>query len=260
MISATDRSGARTTGAKDVSTRRYPLDALNPGSAPRMQDLPDTDRPRERLWAKGPEALSDAELLALVLRSGRPGESALRLATRMLADFGGMRTIAMAGPEELAAYPGVGAAKAASLVAALHLAHRAARRGHKPVSVKRPADLAAIAAEALFGARRERVLVLVLDSGQRLKRVVPVSEGSIDRSLFPIREILNAVLRHDGRGFAVAHNHPGGDTTPTSHDLGATRALKQAAEATGLRFLDHLIVTDGGWQSALVRDSLQTPN
>jgi DNA repair protein RadC len=222
---------------------------MSAGSIPRMQDLPGEDRPRERLWAKGPEALSDAELLALVLRSGRPGESALRLATRILADFGGVRRILLAGPEELAAYSGVGAAKAASLVAALHLASRAARRSPELVPVKRPADLAAVAAEALAGARRERVVVLVLDSGQRLRQIVRVSEGAIDRSLFPIREILNAVLRHDGRAFAIAHSHPSGDATPSTHDQEATEAIAQAAQTVGLRFLDHLVVADGEWRT-----------
>lgn len=217
---------------------------------PRMHDLPDEDRPRERLWARGPDALSEAELLALVLRSGRPGESALALAQRLLADFGGIGRIVMARPEELMAYPGVGAAKAASLVASLHLAIRADRRGPNPVPIKRSEDLVSIAAQELRAATRERVLVFVLDSGHCLKRVVPVSEGSIDRSLFPIREIINAVLRHDGRAFAVAHNHPGGDSTPTSHDRKATETMKGAAEATGLRFLDHLVVADGQWHSA----------
>jgi DNA repair protein RadC len=225
----------------------------NPG--PRIQDLPRGDRPRERLWAKGPDALSDAELLALVLRSGRPGESALRLATRMLADFGGVRMIAMARPEELAAYPGIGAAKAAALVSALRLASRAASAGPESLPIKSPADLAAIAAEALGNERRERVVVLVLDSGHRLRRVVPISEGSIDRTMFPAREILNAVLRHDGRAFAVAHNHPGGDSTPTRQDVQATRALRNAAQATGLRFLDHLVVADNGWSSVVSRET-----
>lgn len=241
--------------SEHVGSRLYAPGAMTAGSAPRIRDLPDEDRPRERLWAKGPEALSDAELLALVLRSGRPGESALRLATRMLADFGGVRKIAIARPEEIGAYPGVGVAKAASLIAALHLANRAVRRNPDPVPIRRPVDLAAIARDALGTARCERVVALVLDSGQRLKRVVPVSEGSIDQALFPIREILNAVIRHDGRAFAVAHNHPGGDSTPTRQDVQATRALRNAAQATGLRFLDHLVVADNGWSSVASKET-----
>lgn len=218
---------------------------------PRMQDLPDEDRPRERLWARGADTLSDAELLALVLRSGRRGESALHLATRLLADFGGVRRIATAGLEELAAYPGVGPAKAASLVGALNLAGRAARPEPKRTPIKRPEDLASVAAEELRGARRERVVVLVLDSGHRLKRVVRVSDGFLDRSSLLLREVFSAVLRHDGKAFALAHNHPSGDPTPSAEDRKATHDLGLAARTLGLRFLDHVVVTDTAWESVL---------
>jgi DNA repair protein RadC len=95
--------------------------------------------------------------------------------------------------------------------------------------------------------RRERVLVLVLDAGNRVQRVVALTEGSIDRSLLPVREVLNAVLRNDGVAFALAHNHPSGDLTPSSQDLRSTEAVALAAPIVGLRFLDHLIVTDSAW-------------
>src|SRR6266545_363101 len=113
----------------------------------RIADLPEDDRPRERLWRKGVAALSNAELIALVLRQGRAGESALDLAARLLVEHGGLDRLALA----------------------------------------RPDDLAAIAQQELAGLRRERVLVLVLDAGNRVQRVVALTDGSIDRSLLPVR-------------------------------------------------------------------------
>jgi DNA repair protein RadC len=212
----------------------------------RVTDLPEGDRPRERLWRKGAAALSDAELIALVLRQGRVGESALELAAGLLAEYGGIDRLSTARAEELAARPGVGPAKAAALLAAFQLG-RHLGVGPVPPIVSRPDDLATVALRELAGLRRERVLVLILDAGNRIQRVVALTDGSVDRSLLPVREVLNAVLRNDGVAFALAHNHPSGDLTPSRQDLLATEAVALAAPVVGLRFLDHLIVTDSGW-------------
>src|SRR6266511_1145889 len=155
----------------------------------RIADLPEDDRPRERLWRKGVAALSNAELIALVLRQGRAGESALDLAARLLVEHGGLDRLALARAEELAALPGVGPTKAAALVAAFQLS-RNLGGDLLPDTVRRPDDLAA---------------------------------------------------------FALAHNHPSGDLTPRPQDLRSTEAVALAAPIVGLRFLDHLIVTDSAW-------------
>lgn len=214
-----------------------------------MAAVPPHDRPRERLLARGAEALADRELIALVLRNGAPDTSALDLAGELLADFGSLERLAQARPEELATRRGIGVAKAAALVAAFHLARRAAVDAPAPVTLRTAEDVAHVAAVELRGARRERVIVLVADAANRLQRTVVVSEGAIDRSLVPVREILNAVLRHDGRAFAIAHNHPSGDATPSDADRRATADVAAAARAAGLRFLGHVVVTDAGWCS-----------
>lgn len=216
-----------------------------------LRRLPAHERPRERLLARGPEALSERELLALVIGKGRRGESALDLSTALLADYGGLPGLAGARAEELARRAGIGPAKAAALVAAFRLG-RLAREATSEGPVLRSAeDASRIAMAELAHARRERVIVLVCDSANRLRRVVTVSDGSVDRALFPIREILNAVLRHDGRAFVVAHNHPSGDPTPTDDDLKASNQIAEAAKAVGLRFLDHLIVAGEMCQTAV---------
>lgn len=213
-----------------------------------MASLPEHDRPRERLLARGVEALSERELLALVLRNGAPGQSALDLAADLLGDFGSLSALAGARPEELAARRGIGAAKAAAVVAALQLGRRMDDAVPPTDVLRRPADVAAIALRELRDLRRERVIVVVCDSANRVRRTVVVSEGSIDRSLVPVREILNAVLRHDGRAFALAHNHPDGDAAPSDADRKATTDVREAAKVSGVRFLGHVVVGADDWR------------
>lgn len=214
-----------------------------------MAEVPPHERPRERLLARGPEALTERELLALVLRNGTRGVSALDLAAELLVEYGSLSVLAAARPEELAARRGVGPAKAAAVVAGFQLARRTDDLDTEPVMLRSADDVARVARRELAGARRERVFVLVCDGANRLRRTVVVSEGAIDRSLVPVREILNAVLRLDGRAFAVAHNHPSGDPEPSDADRRATEDVKAAATVAGLRFLGHVVVAGAGWQA-----------
>ena len=210
--------------------------------------VPTHERPRERLLARGSESLNETELLALILRNGTTGVSAIELSASLLAEYGGLRALASARPEELAGKKGVGAAKATALVAAFELGRRA-ESDHEPLVLRGPEDVAAVAARELGGLRRERVLVLVCDAANRLRQTVTVSDGSIDKSLVPVREILNAVLRHDGRAFAIAHNHPSGDATPSAADTRATTEVRDAAGTVGLRFLGHVVVAGDDWST-----------
>lgn len=216
-----------------------------------MAAVPLHERPRERLLARGPDALTERELLAIVLRNGTRGVNAIDLATSLLADYGSLRALASARPEELAAKTGIGPAKAASLVAAFELGRRSGSE-HEPSVLRSPEDLAAVARHKLSGLRRERVLVLVCDAANRLRHTVTVSEGSIDKSLVPVREILNAVLRHDGRAFAIAHNHPSGDPKPSAADEQATAAIRVAASTVNLRFLGHIVCAGEFWTEVRV--------
>lgn len=212
-----------------------------------MKSLPPSERPRERLLSCGIDALTDRELIALVLRNGTAGKSAIDLGAELIAEYGSIQALAAARPEELATRPGVGLAKAAALVAAFQLSRRSVR--NDPIRLRNAEDLAAIARGELASARRERLVVVVCGAGNRVQRVITVSEGALDRSVVLVREILNAVLRHDGRAFAIAHNHPSGTAEPSRADIRATAAVRSAASATGLRFLGHVVVTPGGWCS-----------
>lgn len=207
-----------------------------------------SDAPCERLLRLGPGALSDAELVALVAGVEAQGRNDVALAHELIFECGGLHSLAVAYPEELTRSSGIDLTGAARLLAAFELAARAAT-----VSTNRVVDSAAVTADLvsplLVRERREKLVVVVADAANRLLRVVPVATGGLDSSPLPVREVLHAVLRYDGRGFALAHNHPSGDPTPSARDREASAAVGRAAEAVGLRFLDHVVIGGSSWRS-----------
>lgn len=206
------------------------------------------DQPRERLLRLGPGALSDAELVALVAGVGAQGRNQVAVGQELIFECGGLRGLASAFPEELTRSAGIGLSEAARLLAAFELAARAtAARTNRLVDS--PAEIAELAAPLLARERREKVVVLVADAGNRVLRAVPVATGSLDSCPIPVREVLHVVLRYDGRAFALAHNHPSGDPTPSGQDREATSAVRRAADAIGLRFLDHVVIAGTSWRS-----------
>jgi len=215
----------------------------------RIVDLPQSERPRERLREVGPAALADRELLGILLRTGRNGRSALHLAQELLEQHGGLHGLASLTPEELANTPGIGPSKAAGLVAAFELCRRFLAPSEPRLSIRRPSQIADLVLPRLSGRRREELLVIVLDSGSRVLRILPISAGSVDRALLPKRETLGTVLAMDGVRFALAHNHPSGDPSPSEQDLSITRELRDAARMVGLELIDHVIVGGGAWLS-----------
>ncbi len=184
----------------------------------------------------------------MVLQRGQRGQGGLETARRLARDFGSISRLGRAEPEELVALAGIKPDEAVALVSCFRLA-RLAFSDSSPPSLRSAADVASVAMREIGDATRERTLVLVCDAANHLQRVVHISEGSIDRAFLPVREILNATLRHDGRAFAVAHNHPSGDPTPGEDDLRATEELRTAAGIVGLRFLDHVVVGRNEWRA-----------
>ncbi len=216
-----------------------------------LAQLPADQRPRERLVRLGSEALTDAELVALLLGTGCRGKSAVDLAAALLREHGGLHGLAVRDAVALAREPGVGAAKAARVRAASEIGHRLANRLPDYATVTSSADLARIAAPLFPCRERERLLVAVWGPGSRLRGCVPVADGGIHGVAVPVREVLAEVLSRDGVAFAVMHNHPSGDPTPSAGDRRVSAALAEAARLCGLRFVDHLVIAGGKWRSAL---------
>jgi DNA repair protein RadC len=217
-----------------------------------MSQVPASDRPRERLAQQGAEALGDRELLALLLSTGIRGKGAHEVAEALLDRFGSVTAIGRATVAELSGVPGIGAAKASGLVAGFELARRAVATADRPRRLRATTDIAAMAEPMLRGRDRERLIVISCDAALRVLGTDRISDGGADQALFPLREIIVAVLRRDGRSFALAHNHPSGDPEPSAEDLSATQSAAEAAAVTGLCFLDHVIVTETAWRAVPV--------
>ncbi len=201
------------------------------------------ERPRERLRLEGAERLSLAELLALVLRTGAPGQSALAVAGALVRGFETLDGIARAGDAELLAVPGLGRAKLAALRAALELGARHACSPLRPgTRLDSPERVFEHFRPRLRRLRQEVFFALLLDSRHRLIREVEVSRGSLNQSLVHPREVFSPALRESAAALVVVHNHPSGDPEPSREDAEVTRRLAQAGDILGVRLVDHLVI------------------
>jgi len=216
-----------------------------------VSERPPSERPRERLRALGPGALSDAELLALLLGTGTAREGVLDLAARVLSAVGGLGALSRLASSELAALPGLGPAKAAEIVAALELGRRVSGDlGSARMQILSPADAAAFLSPRMAHLEHERSVVLLLDRRHRVLREVVVGVGGIAHAPMEPREVFAPALREPGvAAVLVAHNHPSGDPEPSPDDRAVTGRLSRAAETLGVEFVDHVIVAAGGWTS-----------
>jgi DNA repair protein RadC len=208
----------------------------------RICDLPLDDRPREKLAKFGAGALDNAELLALFLRTGVKGRSAIQVGRDLLEHYGSVGAIGSAGAGELANQPGLGLAKACQLVAAFELGARAAREQLNQTPLESPELIYRTFAAQLAWLRTEKLLVALLDSRLRHSGTVEISSGSLTETYAHPREILRPAITRGAFGFVIVHNHPSGDPTPSRQDETFTRRMIEAASLLQLRFLDHLIV------------------
>ena len=215
-----------------------------------IRDLPAGERPRERMAQYGPEAMSTVELLAILLRVGSRGESAIRLAERLLAEFGGLAGIAKARVPQLSALPGIGLAKAAQIKAAFELGKRLATsvEGPRPV-IRNAADAAALMMEELRYREQECLAAILLDARNQVIRTLVLTIGTLTGSPAHPREVFKEALAHGCASLIVCHNHPSGDPTPSRDDIALTTRLVQAGEIMGIPLLDHLIIGDGRFVS-----------
>jgi len=218
---------------------------MSPSSRSRLLELPAADRPRERLADAGAQSLSDAELLAIVLRTGAAGCDAIDLARDLLAKSGSLRALARCAHVELVRLArGVGAAKAAELCAAFELARRLGRtRGERPRLTDSQAVFDALG-PGLQLLNQEVLQVALLDTRLRLMRVEEVSRGSVNESIAHPREIFRPAISHAAYAIVVLHNHPSGDPSPSEADRRMTRKLAEAAHVLDIRLVDHLIIGD----------------
>jgi DNA repair protein RadC len=239
-----------------------PRDALRVAEAgpvraarPRLLELPASERPRERLAALGPEALSSRELIAILIGAGTRRASALEIGERLAG--GGLRAIQAASLGELAGHEGLGPARASRLLAALELGARAASEGRSPLpELRTPAEAARLLLPRYASRPVETFGVLALDVRHRLRREAIVSTGSLTSSLVHPREVFQQAVLARAAAIVVFHNHPSGDPEPSAEDLSLTRRLAAAGTLMGIELVDHLILGAGRYVSLKERGVL----
>jgi len=208
-----------------------------------IRDLPEQERPRERLARHGPASLANSELIAILLRTGAARQSAIALAERLLAEFGGLRGIATASVERLSTVKGMGLAKAAQVKAAFELGKRlAAEPQHEKATVSRPDDVVSLVREDLRYKDKEHFLVLLLDIRNRVLRISTVSVGSLTANIAHPREVFREAIDHGAASIIAVHNHPSGDPLPSKEDRLLTKRLKETGEIVGIPLVDHIVI------------------
>jgi DNA repair protein RadC len=209
----------------------------------RLKDQPVNERPRERLVARGPDALTQAELIAILLRTGLKGMNVVEVGKNILQKFGSLNALALVTVDELKQVPGIGRDKAATLVAAFALAKRMEqeRREDSPV-LDNPATVVNFMRETSRLLTVESFQVLLLNVRKKLIRVEEISHGLLDTILVHPREVFRAAIAANAAGLVLVHNHPSGDPAPSDADIKVTRDLIRAGQLLKIEVVDHVII------------------
>ncbi|WP_415910764.1 RadC family protein [Oleiharenicola sp. Vm1] len=209
----------------------------------RVQDLAVSDRPQERLQKLGPAALSDSELLALLLRSGGKGNNVLAIARQLVTDAGSLRTLVTWSEADFRRLKGIGRVKALQLIAVMEVARRVlADTGETDPLLNRPELVRDHLAPHYAGLQVEKFWVLCLNRKNRLMKQVEITSGTATSSLAHPREVFREAIRHGATAIICAHNHPSGDPAPSAADVQLTRQLRDAARAVDIDLLDHVVL------------------
>lgn len=215
-----------------------------------MKELPEEERPREKLRLRGPGALSNAELVAILLNTGTKEEPVTMLAQRIIAESGSLRGLMRRDLDSLLTVRGLGPAKAIKLLASIELGKRIAQiTPEERAQIRGPEDLAVLFQPMMVALEHEELRVAVLDTKHRLARVVTVYQGSVNSAQVRVAEVFREAVRANSPAIAIAHNHPSGDPTPSSADITLTAELARAAALLDIDLIDHLIIGDGRWVS-----------
>ena len=216
-----------------------------------IKDLPMEERPMEKLISKGPKVLSNAELLALVIRTGSGSESAIGLAERIMSSLDdGIRSLTTVTPEELMGIAGVGKAKASMLIAVGELSRRiTASAIGKGISIDSASSAAGLFMEDLRFEKKEHFRTLLLDAKGKVIYIDEVSVGGLTMAPVHPREVFSSAVKRGACGVILVHNHPSGDPTPSMEDRSLTDRLVEAGKLMGIRVLDHIIIGDGKYYS-----------
>jgi DNA repair protein RadC len=208
----------------------------------KIREMPADDRPREKLAARGASALSDAELIAILLRTGVEGANAVEVARQLIAEYGSLGALSRCTVKELEKIKGIGFAKGAQLAAAFGLGHRLARENFAGRKVETPEQVYELLGPEMRALHKESLRVILLDTRYHLVRIEEISSGSLNESIAHPRDIFRPAFIYPAYAVIVVHNHPSGDPSPSQADHSLTRRLREAAELLQIKLLDHLII------------------
>lgn len=216
----------------------------------RIKELPVSEKPRERLREQGATALSDAELLAILLRVGVAGINVVQLSQRLLVDYGGWPGLMRIDYPTLCTTRGMGEAKSATLKAALEIGRRLILTAHEErFQIRSPADVVQLMQVEMSHLDQEHLRALCLDTKNRVQKVHTVYVGSLNSAIIRIGEVFKEALKLNSAAIIVVHNHPSGDPTPSPEDVMVTRQIVQAGAMLDVDVLDHLVIGQGRWAS-----------
>ena len=208
-----------------------------------IRDMPQGERPRERLRDQGPSHLSNAELIAILLRTGVAGENVLNLSLRLLSNFQGLPGLARASYGELSSLKGISEAKACQLLATFELGRRMVSLHPEDRAVIRgPEDVANLLAAEMSLLDQEHLRVVLLDSKNHVTGVTEIYVGNVNSSVVRAAEVFRPAIRDNSVGIVVVHNHPSGDPSPSPEDIAVTEDLKSAGDLLGIELMDHVIL------------------
>jgi DNA repair protein RadC len=208
----------------------------------KIHELPEQDRPREKLARLGATALTDSELIAILLRTGLPGANAVDVARQLLQRFGSLAGLARCTVPELSAIKGVGPAKSVQLAAAFGLASRLARESLEKLPMSTPPQIHALLGDELRALHQESLRVVLLDTKMRLMRVEEVSMGTLTETSAHPREIFRPAILHAAYAIVLVHNHPSGDPAPSEADRRLTTRLVETGRLLQIAVIDHIII------------------
>ncbi|MDB5053462.1 MAG: repair protein RadC [Bacilli bacterium] len=210
-----------------------------------LRDVPNEERPRERMLQFGAQALSNAELLAILLRTGTYAESAVRLAQKVLIESGSLRNLVDMSLDQLVQIKGIGSAKALQIQASIELGRRLARTSmNEKITIRSPQDVASYLMEDLRYLQKEHFVCLFLNTKNHVIAQETLSIGSLNASIVHPREVFRAAIKRSSAAIICVHNHPSGDPTPSPEDIQITARLVEAGQIIGIEVLDHIILGD----------------
>jgi DNA repair protein RadC len=208
----------------------------------KIREMPQDQRPREKLLVHGVSALSDPELIAILLRTGLRGANAVEVGRQLLEKYKSLTGISRCSVKELRKIPGIGQTKALELVAAFGLGQRLAHETLSKQKLDSPELVSELVGQEMRRLRTESLRVILLDTRYRLLHIEEVSVGSLNESIAHPREIFRPAITYSAYAVIVVHNHPSGDASPSQTDHSLTRRLAEAAELLQIKLLDHIII------------------